>query len=213
MATLIGESPLSIREFMAREPLPLAAIHDALLRFLCHRDDVVICGAQAVNAYVDVPRLTQDVDIASSRAAELAEEIRGYLREQLQIAVRVRVVAGGFRVYQVRREGSRHLVDIRAVHELPPARSLEGFRILAPEDLIVAKLFAAAARTGREKGYTDLRDLAALLRTFPELKTREGPIGDRLAGAGAGDRVIQLWEEWVAREVGTGPEDEDEFTG
>ena len=33
------------------------------------RDDAAVFGAQAVNAYVDQPRMTQDVDILSPRAA------------------------------------------------------------------------------------------------------------------------------------------------
>ena len=53
-----------------REPLPLATIHDAVLEFLRGRDDAVLYGAQAVNAYVKEPRMTQDVDVASTRAAE-----------------------------------------------------------------------------------------------------------------------------------------------
>ena len=59
-----------------REPLPLATIHDAVLEFLRGRDDVVVFGATAVNAYVDEPRMTQDIDLMSTRAAELAEELR-----------------------------------------------------------------------------------------------------------------------------------------
>jgi hypothetical protein len=60
---------------MTREPLPLATIHDAVLEFLRGRDDAVLYGAQAVNAYVKESRMTmtQDVDIASDRAEELAE--------------------------------------------------------------------------------------------------------------------------------------------
>ena len=62
-----------------REPLPLSTIHDAVLEFLRNRDDAVVFGAQAVNAYVDEPRMTQDIDLLSTRAAELAEELRDYL--------------------------------------------------------------------------------------------------------------------------------------
>jgi hypothetical protein len=88
MAILIGESPLSFREFVAQEPLPLGTIHDAVLEFLQDRDDVVLYGAQAVNAYVDVPRSTQDVDIASTRGREFAEELRRHLAERFHIAMR-----------------------------------------------------------------------------------------------------------------------------
>lgn len=63
-----------------REPLPLAAVHEAVLEFLRGRNDVVVFGAMAVNAYVSEPRMTQDIDLMSSRAADLAEELRDYLR-------------------------------------------------------------------------------------------------------------------------------------
>ena len=78
-----------------REPLPLATIHEAVLEFLRGRDDVVVFGATAVNAYVDEPRMTQDIDLMSTRAIGLAEELREYLSERFHIAVRVRTVRGG----------------------------------------------------------------------------------------------------------------------
>ena len=101
---MFGDGSLTFREFIMREPLPLATIHDAVLEFLRGRTDAVLFGAHAVNAYVDEPRMTQDVDILSPRAAELAEELRGYLSQRFQIAVRVRTVANGIgrRLYQVR---------------------------------------------------------------------------------------------------------------
>ena len=61
------------------EPLPLSKIQEAVLEFLQGRDDAVLFGAQAVNAYVSEPRMTQDVDILSTRAKALAEELREYL--------------------------------------------------------------------------------------------------------------------------------------
>ena len=66
-----------------REPLPLATIHDAVLEFLRGRDDAVVFGAQAVNAYVGEPRMSQDIDLISTRATELAEELREYLTASL----------------------------------------------------------------------------------------------------------------------------------
>ncbi|MGZ3380991.1 MAG: nucleotidyl transferase AbiEii/AbiGii toxin family protein, partial [Isosphaeraceae bacterium] len=83
---MFGDGSLTFREFVMREPLPLATIHDAVLEFLRGRTDAVLFGAHAVNAYVDEPRMTQDVDILSPRAAELAEELRVYLSGKFQIA-------------------------------------------------------------------------------------------------------------------------------
>src|SRR3984885_16340208 len=100
---MFGDGSLSLREFAMREPLPLATIHDAVLEFLRDRDDAVLFGAHAVNAYVDEPRMTQDVDIASFRAVELADELRVFLNQRFHIAVRVRDVRAGlgYRLSQV----------------------------------------------------------------------------------------------------------------
>src|SRR5271166_30539 len=102
---MFGDGSLTFREFIMREPLPLATIHEAVLEFLRGRSDAVLFGAQAVNAYVEEPRMTQDVDILSPRAEELAEELRAYLGNRFQIAVRVRSIRQGigFRVYQLRK--------------------------------------------------------------------------------------------------------------
>src|SRR6516162_8888334 len=99
---MFGDGSLTFQEFVMREPHPLAVIHDAVLEFLRGRDDAVLFGAQAVNAYVTEPRMTQDVDIASTRAVELAEELRAYLNKRFHIAARVRNVREGigYRIYQ-----------------------------------------------------------------------------------------------------------------
>src|SRR5262245_38318145 len=106
---MFGDGSLTFREFAISEPLPLATIHDAVLEFLQGRNDAVLFGAHAVNAYVKEPRMTQDVDIASTRAEELAEELRAYLNEKFHIAVRVRTVREGigFRIYQDRKPENR----------------------------------------------------------------------------------------------------------
>lgn len=53
---MFGDGALTFREFAMGEKLPLATIHDAMLKFLRGRDDAVLYGAQAVNAYVNEPR-------------------------------------------------------------------------------------------------------------------------------------------------------------
>src|SRR5829696_3624739 len=78
-SSMFGDGALTFREFATDEPLPLATIHAKVLDFLKARTDVVLYDAQAVNAYVDQPRMAQDVDLVSSRAAELSEEIRAHL--------------------------------------------------------------------------------------------------------------------------------------
>jgi hypothetical protein len=118
---MLNADALSFQEFAMREPLPLGTIHDAVLDLLRGRDDVVVFGATAVNAYVSEPRMTQDIDIMSTRAPELAEELRAELSERFHIAVRVRIVHGGkgYRIFQMQKTGNRRLVDVRPTETLP----------------------------------------------------------------------------------------------
>ena len=211
---MLGDGALTFREFAMREPLPLATIHDAVLEFLRGRDDAVLFGAQAVNAYVDEPRMTQDVDILSPRAKDLAEEIRIYLNEKFRIAIRVRQVRQGlgYRVYQVQKPKNRHLVDVRPVAQLPPAQRVENLLVVTPPELIANKVIALEHRRGKPKSGTDWRDLAVLLLTFPNLKVDPGPVRDRLEAARATPAALEAWKELVAQEIL--PEDEDaEFGG
>src|SRR4051794_13450180 len=101
---MLNADVLTFQEFVTHEPLPLSKIQEAVLEFLQGRDDAVLFGAQAVNAYVSEPRATQDVDILSTRTRELAEELRKDLSEKFHIAVCVREIGEGkgFRIYQIR---------------------------------------------------------------------------------------------------------------
>ncbi|MEA2735641.1 MAG: hypothetical protein QOE14_2092 [Humisphaera sp.] len=197
-----------------REPLPLARIHDAILDFLRNRDDAVLFGAQAVNAYVDEARMTQDVDILSTRARELAEELRTHLAKTFTIAARVREVAGGqgFRVYQLREPKNRHLADVRQVDVFPPTQLISEVRVPTPEAVIAQKVISLTLRAAQPKGDTDRRDLKVLLLTYPHLKAETGPVLDRLMAAGANGSALAEWKHLVASEIR--PEgDADEFGG
>ncbi len=207
---MFGDGALTFWEFAMGEPLPLATIHDAVLEFLRGRDDAVLFDAQAVNAYVDESRMTQDVNILSTRAVPLAEEIRDYLNRRFHIAVRVRDVREGlgYRLYQVQKPRNRHLVDIRPVEQLPPTRRIEEVLVVAPDELIAGKVRAFQHRRGQPKSGTDRRDVALLLLTFPELKVDPGPVRDRLDAGGADAATLAAWKEIVASEIL--PEDEDE---
>jgi hypothetical protein len=195
---------------MMGESLPLATIQQAVLEFLRGRDDVVVFDAQAINACVDAPRMTQDLDLLSPRAGVVAQELQTYLRQRFHIAVRVRQVSQGrgYRVFQVRKPRNRHLVDIRAVESLPASQRLAGVLVIAPVELIASKVQAYYQRRGRPKAGTDWRDLALLLLTFPELKREPGPVGACLQAAGTDPAVLTVWQELVAQEIR--PEDEDE---
>jgi hypothetical protein len=209
---VLSEGMLTFREFAMSEPLPLATIQGAVLEFLRGRDDAVLFGAQAVNAYVGEPRMTQDVDIQSTRAKELAEEIKEYLNTRFRIATRVREVRGGmgYRIYQVQKPKNRHLVDLRAVKVLPPTNRLSDILVVTPPELIAGKVNAYQSRRGKPKSGTDWRDLALLLLAFPELKAYDSEVRTRLEANNADPMVLAVWRELVEQEI-VAEEDDEEF--
>jgi hypothetical protein len=208
---MLGDNALTFREFLMREPVPLATIHQAVMEFLVGREDAVLFGAQAVNAYVDEPRMTQDVDILSPRAHELAGELQEHLRRRFHIAVRIREIGEGrgYRLYQVQKPKNRHLVDLRPVQALPPAQRVANVLVLAPAELVAMKLIAYSRRLGTPKSGTDWRDLAMLLLTFPELKSSLGPVRDRLEAEGVAPSVLSAWDGLAAQQIRPASEDED----
>ncbi len=207
---MFGDGSLTFREFIMREPLPLATIHDAVLEFLRGRTDAVLFGAHAVNAYVDESRMTQDVDILSPRAPELAEDLRVDLSDRFQIAVRVQIVANGLshRLYQIRTPKNRHLVDIRRVDRLPAHQVVEQVQVVSPAELISQKVQSMVSRSGTPKRIMDLADVHRLLLTFPQLKSSAGPVADCLRASGAADPALDAWREIVAQEII--PENDDD---
>jgi len=209
---MLNAGSLTFEEFAMREQVPLATIHDAVLEFLRGRDDAVVFGAQAVNAYVGEPRMSQDIDLASTRATELAEELREYLSERFHIAVRVRVIGAGkgYRLFQIQKPRNRHLVDLRMVKSLPHAQRIEDVLVTSPPALIAQKVISYHARRGQPKAGTDWRDLAMLLLTFPELKQEKGEVSEALKLVGVKEEVMQTWRKLVAQEL-VEPEDEGEF--
>jgi hypothetical protein len=208
---MINADVLTFQEFAMHETLPLSKIQEAMLEFLQGRDDVALFGAQAVNAYVSEPRMTQDVDLLSVRAKDLAEELREYLSEEFHIAVRVREIGEGrgFRIYQVRKEGNRHLADVRNVDEFPVTERIENVLILSPAELIASKVVSYHSRKGKPKSWTDRRDLAVLLLRFTELKTESGEVSEILQRREVGKEVLEVWREIVAQDLQIEDEDED----
>ncbi len=192
------------------ESLPLATIHAAVLEFLRGRDDAAVFGAQAVNAYVDKPRMTEDVDILSPRAEELADELRAFLNKKFHIAAHVRSVKGGvgYRIYQVRKPKNRHLVDLRPVSALPAIQRVDEIPVLTPVELISSKVLSMIARGTTLEGAQDRIDLGRLLLTFPELKVETGPVAETLRAAAAPKEVLAAWKEVVAQEIRAQDEDE-----
>jgi hypothetical protein len=206
---MFGDGSLTFREFVMGEAHPLATIHSAVLEFLRGRDDASFYGAHAVNANVDEPRMTQGVDLLSTRAEELAEELRAFLNRRFHIAVRVRSVKGGigYRIYQLREPRNRHLVEVRAVESLPATKRVQDVLVLAPPELIASKLQSAVGRLKTAKGLTDSADLRRLLLAFPHLKTDSGPVRLCLRRSGNAPDLLAAWSELVAEDIQ--PDDDD----
>ncbi|MEA2205956.1 MAG: hypothetical protein QOE77_2732 [Blastocatellia bacterium] len=209
---MLNAGVLTFREFAMREALPLATVHEAVLDFLRRRDDVVVFGATAVNAYVGEPRMTQDIDLMSTRAKELAEELREHLDARFHITMRVRTVRGdkGYRLFQMQKSGNRHLVDVRPVESLPESQTIQDVRILAPTELIAYKVLSFHSRRGQPKSFSDMRDLAMLFLTFPDMKTEAGAVSRVLSSLGANAEEIETWSDLVAQDLKP-PTDDDEF--
>jgi len=186
-----------------REQLPLATIHEAVLEFLRGRDDVVVFGAQAVNAYVSEPRMSQDIDLLTTHADSLAEELRQFLSDRFHIAVRVRVIGAGkgYRLFQIAKPRNRHLVDVRNAESLPHAERIEDVLVISPPELIAHKVVSYHARRGQPKSGTDWRDLAMLLLTFPELKKENSAVSDALKSFGVNNAVWKTWRELLDQEL------------
>lgn len=207
---MLIDTGLTFREIVMNDPLPKGTIQQAVVDFLDGRDDAALFGAMAVNAYVDERRMTEDVDIVSSRAKQLAEELKEHLCQLFQIAVRIGTVGDGvgYRLYQRAQPKNRHLVDLRSVEALPATERIDGVLVLTPANVIAGKVNAYHRRKGKPKAGTDWRDLAHLLLKFPELKTEEGPVKQQLEANGVEPEVLAIWRQLVAEEIL--PEEEDD---
>lgn len=205
---MLNADVLTFQDFVMHEALPLSKIHQAVLEFLQGREDVVLFGAQAVNAYVSEPRMTQDVDLLSVRAKDFAEELRRSLSEMFHIAVRVREIGEGkgFRIYQTRKEGNRHLVDVRQIENFPETETIEKIQILSPLELIVSKVISFQSRYGKPKSWTDRRDLAVLILRFPELKEK---VAANLRAKNVSEAILETWKEIENQDFEFEDEDED----
>jgi hypothetical protein len=73
--------------------------------------------------------------------------------------------------------------------------------VVTPPQLICDKVISMVQRTKVAKGLTDRADLYRLLLTFPELKTAEGPVAERLRAAEASEKVLSAWKDLVAQEI------------
>ena len=156
--------------------------------------------------------MSQNIDLVSTRATELAEELREYLSERFRIAVRVPVIGAGkgYRLFQIQKPRNRHLVDVRKTHSLPQTERIEDVLVMSPPELIAHKVIAYHARRGQPKAGTDWRDLAMLLLTFPELKKEAGAVSGALKSLSAKDDVMETWRGLVEEKL-IEPDEANEF--
>jgi hypothetical protein len=156
--------------------------------------------------------MTQYIDLLSTRARKLAQELKEHLSQEFHIALRVREIGDGkgYRLFQLQKSGNRHLVDLRPVQTLPAARCIDRIWVMAPAELLASKAIAFHQRRGKPKSGTDWRDIAMLLLKFPDLKCSPGPVEDYLRAAGADSTVLAVWREFVSQPI-QAPDDDDEF--
>ena len=204
--------PVSFREMARREELPLALVFQEIRDAIVNRTDVVLFGAHAVNAYCEPDRATQDVDVMSTNAAALAQELRDRIGGKFHAAVRIRVIEEGraYVVYQLRKgEKNRKLVDVRQEDVLPGVFVDHGVQVVEPATLIAMKVASMVERASRPKGMTDAADTYRLLTVFPELKERGGSVEAQLARMGASRLIIDAWYDLVKAPTPIDVEDED----
>ena len=187
--------------FKSQAIVPLVTIHSAVMEFLRGREDAVMFGGHAVNAYVKEKRATQELDLLSTRTAKLATELRDYLNRRFRIFLLIRRLnkGDGRRIYQATNDGNHFLVDIRPVPQMPNAKPIAQVLYMEPAELIASKVIAYHNRRDKPKGDIDQRDLAKLLLTFPELKKGSDTVMGRLQAAGAEEAVIALWKETITQ--------------
>ena len=197
---------ITLHEVNQPMEVSLSEIHRSILTRLQNRPDLVVFGAYAVNAYLkpqDV-RMTADINIQALQGKSLASDISQYLPQKFYIATRIREIGDGkaWRIYQILKSGNRNLVDIRQVETLPNFEVINDLQILAPLELIEAKVMSAYARQQQPKGFSDLRDLYSLMLTFPELV-------DRIQLKSQNEKLLEFWQSLQSQDINLPDPDDD----
>ncbi|MES1207615.1 MAG: hypothetical protein ABUS79_16890 [Pseudomonadota bacterium] len=203
---------LTAAEYHMRETLPIHRIQEAIFDFCRHRLDMAVFGAQAVNFYVDQPRMTQDVDILCTDPSAFSADLARSIGDQFHVAIRVRQLSPGkaYRVFQLRSEGNRHLADLRlAEFPLTDLVERDGIHYVGLPLLIALKVVALAKRRLAPKGATDLADLRRMLLSHPNLRHEEGPVADAIHVVGGGQEELRQWRALVEEKT-VCDEDSDE---
>lgn len=196
------------------EILPIHRIQEAIFDFCRERQDLAIFGAQAVNLYVNQPRMTQDVDLLCASPADLAAALALRLGEQFHIATRVRELRPGkaYRVFQIRAEGNRHLADLRlAEFPLTDLVERDGIRYVGLPVLTALKVCALVKRRLAPKGATDLADLRRILLAHPELRRDEAGILEAIRVVGGAEPERQQWRTLLTEPLVSDEDSDDGY--
>ena len=81
--------------------------------------------------------------------------------------------------------------------------------MVAPPELLAMKVISMSARPGTPKGLTDEADILRLLLVFPEQKVAAGAVANALSSLNADEQAINVWQEFVVRDIQ--PETDDEY--
>jgi Nucleotidyl transferase AbiEii toxin, Type IV TA system len=183
-------------EFAMNEKVPLAEIFRLVFTVLSEHDDVSVYGSQALNVYVKPPRMTEDIDVFSQHAPELAETLRDTINRTFHVAIRIRRSADGkgLRLYQTTRESKRHLIDIRPTVDLPPTVRMNGVGVVVPAFLAAMKVIASVDRANLLDREQDTIDLRKLLAAIPELRT-DPDVDKYLSDLNASPDALAKWED------------------
>jgi hypothetical protein len=203
---------LTATEYYMREPVPLHRAHEAIFDYCRGRADVVVSDTQAVNVHVREPRMSQDVDLLAADPRALAKALAAHLHTKLRIAVRVREARAGvgYRIYQTRKQGTRHLADVRVLETgLDDAVERGGVRYTTVPLTIAMKVCAYTKRRLAPKGATDLADLRRLLLAYPKFRSVEGTVAEVIVRVGGGEAALLAWRQ-IVREPVVSDEDVDE---
>jgi hypothetical protein len=193
---MLLDAPLTLMEYAMNEKVSLAEIFRLVFTILSERNDVTVYGSQALNVYVQPPRMTEDIDVFSLDAAGLAETLREAINRTFHIAIRIRRSADGkgLRLYQTSKENRRHLVDVRPTSELPPTVHMNGIAVVIPAVLAAMKTIASVERHDLLAREQDVLDLRRLLVAIPDLRT-DPDVNEHLRNLGASPTALARWEE------------------
>ena len=185
------------------ETVSISLIQEAVLEFMQDRDDAIVFGAPAVNAYVDEPRMSQDVDIMALNAETLAEDIRSLLNDRFKMVVRVRSIANGrgLRIWYLPdsqtpkspscQYSQRGYCSVRSTRRTDFGAAASGI------DCAKTKIISMTSRSKMAKGMTDAADLRRLLITFSDLKVEHGAVSEVLNGKIVSSEVLETWRHPV----------------